>query len=76
MGANDDDQLKFAARSGRVLFTQDADSLRLHKFEIINHAGIVYCRQGLLSTGELLRCLILLYDLLTLEEMVSRVEFL
>ena len=76
MGANDEDQLKFATRSDRVLVTQDADFLRLHKIGDVSHAGIVYCRQGSLSAGEMLRRLVLLHDLLTPEEMANRVDFL
>lgn len=76
MGANDEDQLQFAARSGRVLVTPDADFLRLHKIGDIRHAGIAYCRQGSFSSGEMLRRLILLHDLLTPTEMANRIEFL
>jgi predicted nuclease of predicted toxin-antitoxin system len=46
MGATDEDQLKFATRSGRVLVTQDADFLRLHKTGTVRHSGIIYCDQG------------------------------
>lgn len=42
-GATDIEHLKFAAREGRVLFTQDDDFLRLHA-KGIRHSGIVYAR--------------------------------
>jgi len=74
-GASDTDQLSFAAQSGRVLVTQDADLLRLHQTGVV-HAGIAYCRQGSLSIGEMLRRLVLVHDLVTAEEMETRVEYL
>ena len=45
LGKDDFTQLAFAAKSGRVLVTQDADFLRLHA-QGQAHAGIAYCRQG------------------------------
>ena len=74
-GASDMDQLSFAPQSGRVLVTQDADFLRLHQTGV-THAGIAYCRQGSLSIGEMLRRLVLVHDLMTAEEMQTRVEYL
>jgi predicted nuclease of predicted toxin-antitoxin system len=74
-GASDAGQLSFAAQSGRVLVTQDADFLRLHQTGV-GHTGIVYCRQGSLSVGEMLRRLVLVHDLMTAEEMRTRVEYL
>ena len=73
----DDDatQLAFAASSGRVLVTHDADFLRLHA-DGATHAGIAYCSQGTVSIGEMLRYLVLIYDLLSPEEMAGRIEFL
>jgi len=55
--------------------THDADYLRLHS-EGVAHAGIAYCRQGTLSIGEIIRSLTLIHDLLTEEEMVSKIEYL
>ena len=74
-GASDADQLRFATHTGRVLVTQDADFLRLHQADGA-HSGIVYCRQGSLSIGEMLRRIVLLHDLMTAEEMRNRVEYL
>jgi len=75
IGAEDAAQLSLAAASGRVLITRDADFLRLHASGV-SHAGIVYCPQGSGGTGEMLRRLVLIHDLLAPEEMVGRVEFL
>ena len=57
------------------MVTHDADFLRLHSEGTI-HAGIAYCLAGALTVGELLRRLVLIYDLLSVEEMENRIEFL
>jgi len=41
-GADDADQLAFAAAQGRVLATFDPDFLTLHRTGV-SHAGIVWC---------------------------------
>lgn len=71
----DEEQLSFASGSGRVLVTQDADFLRLHRAGV-PHAGIAYCHQGSLTMGKMLRRLVLVHDLMTAEEMEGRVEYL
>ena len=75
MGADDQSQLSFATSHGRVMVTHDADFLRLHAAGT-SHAGIAYCLVGALTVGELLRHLVLIYDLLSVEEMENRIEFL
>lgn len=72
--ATDVEQLKYAHETGRVLVTQDSDFLRLHA-EGFTHSGIAFFRQGKTS-GEILRTLVLLFDILTAEEIAGRVEFL
>jgi predicted nuclease of predicted toxin-antitoxin system len=74
-GADDATHLAFAASAGRVMVTQDADYLRLHS-DGVGHKGIAYCRQGTLAIEQILRNLVLIYDVLTPEEMTNRVEFL
>lgn len=74
-GATDVAHLEFAASSGRVVVTQDADFLKLHAHGV-THAGIAYCQQQSMSVGEMLRRVVLIHDLLSPEEMASRVEFL
>ncbi len=74
VGADDTAQLSFAASAGRVLVTHDADFLRLHA-EGLAHAGIADCQQGA-RIGEMLRHLVLIYDLLSPEEIAGKVEFL
>lgn len=75
IGASDKAQLEFALSQKRVIFTQDTDFLRMHQAEI-THAGIVYCSPGNKSIGEIIRGLILIWELLEPLDMFGRVEFL
>lgn len=74
VGATDQDQLAFAARQGRVLFTHDADFLRLHAAGT-NHAGIAYAPQQM-PVGQIVRGLMLIYQVLEPADMRNHVEFL
>lgn len=71
---DDDDQLRFAFEGGWCVFTQDADFLRLHA-RGIPHSGIVYAPQGT-GVGTIVRGLMLVYELLSPDDMVAHVEFL
>jgi uncharacterized protein with PIN domain len=73
--ATDADQLAFARSQGRVLVTHDADFLRLHRGGRL-HAGIVYCHQREGSIGDILRGLLLIWELLAPQEMENHVEFI
>ena len=42
----------------------------------ITHAGIVYCSQGHKSIGEIIRGLVLIWELLEPNDLLGRVEFL
>jgi hypothetical protein len=75
MAATDEAQVEFAQQQGRVIFTQDADFLRLHQAGVF-HSGITYCVQGSRSVGEIIRGLVLIWELLEPEEMMGKVEFL
>jgi predicted nuclease of predicted toxin-antitoxin system len=44
ISASDEEQISFAFREARVIFTQDDDFLKLHQAGI-SHFGITYCRQ-------------------------------
>lgn len=74
LGDPDDDHLAFAKREGLVVFTQDADFLRLASAGE-EHAGIVYAPQGT-PIGDVIRGLVLVARVLSAEEMVGHVEFL
>lgn len=75
LGIADEEQLAFAAKRRRVLVTQDADFLRIHRSGR-EHLGIVYYDPGALSLGGIIKGLILVHGVLTAEEMVNQVEFL
>lgn len=68
-------QLGFVRTEGRVLVTHDVDFLRLAS-RSGDHPGIVYCDKLSQSIGEIIRGLILIYEVLTPEEMAGRVEYL
>ena len=59
-GATDQKQLEYAVTNGRVIFTQDADFLRIDH-DGVTHPGIVYCKQGARSVGAMLRGLLLIW---------------
>jgi hypothetical protein len=74
-GATDQEQLAFAHAERRVMVTHDDDYLRLHQ-RTVPHAGIADRRQQTRSIGEMLRALVLIWAVLTPEEMENHVEFL
>jgi hypothetical protein len=72
--ATDDEiLLRTATADSRVFVSQDADVLRLIS-QGEPHAGIAYAPQGT-PVGDLIRGLMLIYDVLGAEEMVGWVEF-
>lgn len=73
--ASDQEQLRFAAALGRVIVTHDADFLRMDAAGAI-HAGIVYLRPEKRSLGEMIRLLVLVWELLEPEEMRGHIEYL
>jgi hypothetical protein len=74
MGAADEEHLQRANQELRVIFTQDDDFLRFHAAGL-THAGIAYAPQGT-SIGDIIRGLMLIYQVLDAEEMRNHVEFL
>ena len=73
--ASDALQLDYARREGRVLVTHDADFLRLVN-RTRDHPGVAYCEPTARSIGEIIRGLLLLYEVLRPDDMAGRVEFL
>ena len=73
-GASDLEHLKLAASLGRAIFTQDDDFLRLHD-QGLRHDGIVYAPQQT-SIGDIIRGLMLIYHVLSPEDMQNHVEFI
>lgn len=74
LGVSDEEHLAFARREERVLFTQDDDFLRLHASGA-EHAGIAYVRQQT-AIGEVIRGLMLVFEVLEPGEMEGQLEFL
>ena len=66
-------ELERARLEERVIVTQDQDFLRLHASGI-DHSGIAYSQQGI-SIGDLIRGLMLIYQLLDADEMKGHVEY-
>jgi len=74
LGASDAEQLAFARKDDRVLVTHDDDHLQ-HAASGVEHAGIVFCRQGSRSVGQMIASLKLIHDVLTSDECRDRIEF-
>lgn len=73
--SSDPDHLAFALSEGRVIVTHDDDFLILASLGQA-HAGIAYCKQNSRSIGDVVRSLMLIYEVLTAEEMVGQIEYL
>lgn len=74
VGAPDVDHLELANRQQRVLFTQDADFLRLNAVGV-KHSGIIYAPQQT-KIGRLVRGLMLVHQVLEPSDMLNHVEFI
>lgn len=71
--ATDEEHLELARQLVRVIFTQDADFLRLHATGV-PHTGIAYAHQQS-DVGTLIRGLMLIYEVLSPADMENHVEF-
>jgi hypothetical protein len=74
LGATDPEHLRRATHEMRVVVTHDDDFLRLHAAGI-DHAGIAFSPHGT-SIGDVIRGLMLIYQVLDADEMRNHVEFL
>ncbi|MCK6483435.1 MAG: DUF5615 family PIN-like protein [Phycisphaerae bacterium] len=74
-GAVDERHLHFAVHEGRVIFTHDADFLRLEA-KGREHPGIVFCHIQSRSIGQMVRGLAGLWLRSNTEEMRNRIEYL
>jgi len=72
---SDADQLAFARGERRVIVTHDPDFLRIAR-RTQDHPGVAFCDQTARSMGEIIRHLILIYEVLIADEIAGRVEFL
>jgi predicted nuclease of predicted toxin-antitoxin system len=73
--ASDDAQLAYAVAQGRVIVTQDTDFLRMAAAGRETPGIAFYSDQGR-SIGQVIRDLLLIWELYEPEEMRNRVEFL
>lgn len=73
--ADDSAQLRFAVSEQRVLVTQDSDFLEMAK-ALPEHAGIVFVTGGKRTIGEIVRWLLLVYEVLTPAEMSNHIEYI
>ena len=75
LGRSDEAQWAYLLASRRALVTHDIDFLRLADRDQ-NHPGILFCRRTTYTIGGTIRHLILMVEVLSVEELWGRVEFL
>ena len=73
--ATDEDHIVFALSESRVIFTHDADFLRLAASGV-EHSGIVYCRQQTRTPKQIIAHLALIHACVESEEMRGQVEYM
>jgi uncharacterized protein with PIN domain len=75
MGLTDEEHLAFALAQNRVIVTQDSDFLILDS-QGLPHAGIVYYKPQTRTVKDIISGLLLIYGVLSPEEMHNHIEFL
>jgi hypothetical protein len=68
-------QTAHALSDGRVIFTQDEDFLAIHASGS-PHPGIAYCKKDNRSIGEIIRGLVLIWEIYDPADMAGRIEYL
>ncbi len=71
---SDELQWRYVVSEARVLITSDADFLRIAALHA-HHPWIVFCTNRSRSMGDLIRTLILIYEVLSPLDIQDRVEF-
>src|SRR5687768_4018825 len=71
LSATDPEQLEFARQHARVVFTHDSDFVGLHETGV-DHCGIIYCHQKRRSIGEIIRGLVLVWEVYEPDELRNR----
>jgi hypothetical protein len=74
-GFDDDEQLDFATRQGRVVVSHDSDYLALHSAGV-SHAGIAWCPALKHPIGRLIAALEILHGVYAADDMLNHVEYL
>jgi predicted nuclease of predicted toxin-antitoxin system len=72
---SDELHLVFIREDQRVIVTHDDDFLIMAS-DITDYPGIVYCAPNSRSVGEIIRSLILIYEVYSPEEMSGRIEYI
>jgi len=75
ISASDEEQRAYALSEGRVIFTQDKNSLRTNASGA-PHAGIVYCRQGKRGIGGIILGLTEIWEVMEAEEVQNWLVYL
>jgi hypothetical protein len=75
IGAEDEQQAAYGLAEHRVVFTHDSDFLRIDAAGV-PHAGIAYRDKDTMGIGEIIRRLVLVWEVYEVEEMANRVEFI
>jgi predicted nuclease of predicted toxin-antitoxin system len=75
LGQPDEVQLAFACEQGRAIVTHDTDFLRLAS-QSSAHWGVAFCQKNARSLGEIIRSLVLIYEVLSPDEMRGWIEYL
>lgn len=75
LGDSDIDHLQRATAMGRVFCTYDTDFLILAA-QGTNHAGIVFGQSSKHSIGDWVKALVLIFQILTADEMQNHIEYL
>jgi uncharacterized protein with PIN domain len=75
LAAEDPIRIGHALSQGRVLITRDPDFLRLHR-EGLHHAGIAFCLPRKRFFGHTVRTPILIWEVMSPEEMRDHIEFI
>ncbi len=74
-GRSDAQHLEYARETNRAILTHDADFLRIADVDKKHH-GVIYCPMAARSVGEIVRGLILIYEVLEAHELAGQVEYL
>ena len=75
VSASDEQQLAYARSQSRVIVTFDDDFLAAASHGV-THSGIAYRFQGNENIGRMIRSLELIWELLEIDDMAGRVEYL
>lgn len=75
ISAPDSDILQYAKDHSIVVYTRDADFLRLHA-QGIEHSGIIYHHPLTYSIGEIIRRLVVASDIISLDDLRNQIRFL